>query len=142
MAKRLPRSIFSGTMGEQMARERERAAIMAERHPGINFSTAVGNPLGIKQAREQGVPGAGLPRAIWYRAEPIEDPELVGQVLESAKRWQAPAFGYTTYTTVQEETGLSYHVIFGVIEWLRQSPEHTVHMSIDRQGKNTCFKVE
>jgi hypothetical protein len=128
-------------MGDQMVREKERAAIMAERHPGINFSTAVGNPLGIKQARKRGLPGAGLPRAIWYRAEPIEDPYLVALVLESARRWQTPAFGYVTYTTVQEDTGIDYHTLFGVIEWLRQSQAHTLHMSIDRAGKNTCFKV-
>lgn len=140
---RLPRSIHNGTMGEQQQRERERAAIMAERHPGVRFSTALGNPLGIKAARKDGMPGAGLPRAIWDTAtEPSNDAEAIALVWDAAKKWSTPAFGYVTYTTVQEATGISYQRIFSAIAQLQRHPEFTVHMSVDRQGRNTCFKVE
>ena len=137
---RMPREIYEGTMGQIQENAKARAAVMGERHPDVRFSLAPNNPLGVKAARKLGVPGAGFPRAIFNKdAEPVDDPKKVQAIIDAMEKWKSD-FGYTTYTTIQAETGLSFTEIFGVCRHLREVDPYRLLMSIDRLGANTCVR--
>ena len=137
---RMPRAIFEGTMGQIQENAKARAAVMVERHPGVRFSLASNNPLGVKAARKAGVPGAGFPRAIYDRnAEPVSDSANRTAVIEAMDKWKS-GFGYTTYTTIQATTGLSFADVFGVCAYLRVVDPHQMIMTIDRSGANTSAR--
>ena len=140
---RLPKSKFTGTAGEVRTRAKERALVMAGRHPGTKFSVFVGNRLGVEAGRKAGVPGAGLPQAIFKSgAEPVSDAALVEQVVVAANRWAHPATGYVTYTTIQEATGLSYATIFGAVNYMRGEYPGRVSFSVNGRGDNVVVKFK
>lgn len=140
--KKLPRSKFNGTQKEVRERARERARIMEERHPGTKFSLFIGNKLGIRLARKLGIPGAGLPQAIFNpRVELVDDPEKIQSVVDAADAYGDLLTGYITYTTLQQATQLSFDELFGVLAWMRQRLPTAVSMSVNRLGQNTVVKI-
>ena len=143
-SKAIPRTKTTGTSGEVHSRAKERRAWMQNQHPGTRFSLHVPNGLGVKSAKELGEPGAGLPSAV-YTSKDIEEvktKKFIKQVYESWRQWRT-IMGYVRYTTIQEDTGLYYPVIFGVIKHLHGLNPKALRFAIQSTGRsyNIAFKI-
>lgn len=142
---KLPRAKYNGMLGDIQARNTERARIMSEFF-GVRFSNAMGNPLGVKHAKALGLPGAGLPRAIYVEreAEPMGDPETIKTIEQAYNRWAAPGDaegkGYVSFTTLYCATGIDFKTIFGVVKYLRTQDPYSVRLSVDRAGRCTIVR--
>lgn len=134
-----PEFVGSVTQGKAQERLRERAKIMEDTY-GVKFAIVATNPMGVKEGKKLGVPGMGLPRAIYEKVEPIDDPTKIALVEEAFDKYAKPTMGLS-YTTIKFATGLPFKEVFGVIEHLYQTDPHSVHYSVDRSGKNTICKV-
>lgn len=139
----IPRAKYNGSMREVQERAKERADWMAERHSGINFSHHTPNPLGVKEAKAMGMPGADYPSAIWSRFEqPMDDPVALAAVYDAWLQWRDPMTKYVRFTTIAYATGLGFHDIFGVINYIRVKDMHLVHFSVNRAGDCTVFRFD
>lgn len=145
----LPPELTRGTTKAIQDRNRERAEVMQQAYPGVKFSTAGNNPLGVAQARKAGMPGAGTPRAIFDpKAPAVSDPGKIAQVRESyakLKKLSTPAggmaSGYLTFNNVKFDTGLPFQEVFGVLNHLRATAPASVRFTVDRLGQNTAFAL-
>lgn len=137
---KLPPELHSGSMRSYQARQAERVRLMEEAY-GVKFSRSGTNPLGVREAKRLGVPGAGFPRAIWPRGqEPLDDPAAEAKVVAAVRKWGPPS-GYVTYTTIALATDLPFPVVFGVIRKLQLADPRSVRMTVDRMGENTAVRL-
>lgn len=138
----IPRAKYNGTEREVQERARARAAWMAERHPGVRFSLHVSNPLGVKEAKAMGMPGADYPSAIWDRHAPlVNDEETIQWVYAAWELWRDPMTKYVRFTTIHFATGLPFMTIFGVVNQLRADNPASVYFSVNRMGDCTVFRL-
>lgn len=130
-----------GTEGQFRDREKERAAWMVERHPGVRFSLHPPNPLGVKEGKRLGMPGIGMPQAIFdLNAEPIRDESIKAQVLEAYYNWKSP-LGYASYTHLHYATKLSFAQIFGIFKAMHTDDPYSIRFNINRMGDNVYVKL-
>lgn len=138
----MPRQLQRGSGGEVQARQQQRVAIMQTNYPGIKFSLATYNPLGLEYAKREGKlpPGLDLPQAIYDRTLPkITDAVVLNKVIESNHKWGG-ASGYTRLNTLKFDTGLSFEEIMGSITELHERDPYKVTLTVDRLGKATAVK--
>lgn len=148
MPTRMPRSKFTGTGGEVQDRAKERALVMEERFPGIRFSRNVPNPLGVKHARSIGVPGAGLPSAVfhYYKTEVPEDTDwqfeaakIVSVLYGAWLQWRS-ANGYVSFTALHYATGIDFETIFQVLKWRHQGDPYDFSFGVNSRGDHVYVK--
>ena len=83
---RLPVEFKSTTGIKNNKRQQLRARLMASAFPRVRFSAANTNPLGIKQAKILGIPGAGLPHAIYQKVEGTPNTDILERIRNGYKR--------------------------------------------------------
>jgi len=138
---KLPAELYRGSTGAVQARLRERAEIMAQTYPGVRFSVVSSNPLGVKQGKERGIPGVGLPRAIYdSQVAEVSDPDTVEKVIAAYKKYLQSG-GYTTFTTLKYTSVLPFQVIFGVVKYLKRCRPEKVRFTVDRAGNGTAVSL-
>jgi hypothetical protein len=133
--------LHSGTGAVVDARQRERITAMKEAYPGVEFSMAGTNPLGVAEGKAMGQPGVGIPRAVFNNSiQPISDPRKIQLVTEALKKWGGST-GHVTYNNIKFETGLSFEDVFGVCKHLHNIDPYGITFGVDRLGKNTQAKL-
>jgi 2'-5' RNA ligase len=136
MPQELQRAAQQGIVQQRLA---ERAKIMEDTY-GVKFSPGGSNPLGVAEAKKLGIPGVGLPRAIYEKSDPISDPAKISLVEEAFKKYAGKS-GYLTFTTIKFATGLPFKEVFGVFSYLYNQDPYSVTWSVDRIGKNVSGKL-
>lgn len=146
-APTLPPELQRGSVGDREARLKVRADIM-ERTYGVKFSRVANNPLGTAEGKKLGIPGAGLPRAIYdksfYKPGDVVNPErikLVKDTFMEVARKQMPGM-YLTFTTMKFATGMSFQDLFKTIGYMHTADPYSVSFAVDRLGKNTAVKIK
>lgn len=135
----LPKEIRRGTIAQIANRQRERVLVCEGAFPGVRFSPAGTNVLGVKYAKEQGVPGAGLPRAIFHRVEGgVDNQNIVEAVVNSLKELNRFA-PYTTFTSLALESNLDFEQVFAVLTELLDAERVT--MTVDRLGYPVAVRL-
>ena len=145
MRYNLPRAKYNCSCGEAAKRGRERADRMAEYYPGVAFSAFLGNPLSIKEQKRLGVPGAGLPQAIFpgrdvvpYRADGPNGEMIIPRTILAYGAHKS-VLGYVSFTCVKEASGLSYASLFAAVaELLRRGQ---ARLTVNRMGEPVYFKI-
>lgn len=142
---KLPPNKTNGTQGEVSARARERVKIMEDTFPGIKFSDAVPNTLGLQEAKKRGEPGVSLPQAMYDRIAQhlpaVSDNDKVQAVVSEFKKWAVQPIPYVNTNALKFGTGLPYQEVFGVLNHLRSQDAHSVSVSVDRLGKPTHVRI-
>lgn len=140
---KIPQQLERGSSGQIQARQLERVRIMESSYPGVKFSHCTFNKFAASQFPE--VPGLGELRAIFNQAcKDNVTPDNIKLVTESAIKWgyYKSGSGYVSYTTIHMDTGLTYQIIFSVINKLKSDNPYLVSFSVDRLGKNTFVKID
>lgn len=136
----LPPELRRGNVGQVMERQKLRAQIMENKY-GVKFSLVSSNPAGVAEGKRLGIPGIGLPRAIYDKTvEPVSDTAKIDIILEAANKWKS-ASGYNTFTTLKFATGLTFQDVMGVVKYLQALDPYKVSFSVDRSGKPTVVKI-
>jgi hypothetical protein len=113
---------------------------MSKAYPGVKFSLVASNPLGVKEGKKLGIPGIGLPRAIYDKnASSIKNLETIKKVVDANRKWGSSS-GFTTFTCLKYATGLSFQEVFGVVREMRDRDPYSTTFSVDRAGENTVVK--
>ena len=137
---KLPAEIGTGPMGKVQARRQERAAAMEAAYPGVKFSPAANNPESAKQGKKLGIPGIGVPRAIFDGSvDAVSDETIVTAVRDAFKQHSGGA-PYVSYTTLKYATGLPFKTVFGVVKHMREIDPQKTTMTVDRLGKNIAVR--
>jgi hypothetical protein len=140
---KLPKELFSGSSGNVMNRQRERASIMESVY-GVKFSAVSSNPLAVVEGKKLDAKGVGIPRAIYNKdVNEITDSAIHSRILEAYKRApKPPVGGYVTYTQLKFESEVSFQDLFGSIKYWKSKNPYAVYFTVDRLGNNTAVKLD
>lgn len=137
----LPPELKRSTGGQTNERQKLRAQIMENKY-GVKFSLVTSNPVGVAEGKRLGIPGIGLPRAIYDKSfDEVADEDKIAQVLEAVKKWKGNQT-HLSYTTLKFATGLSFQEVFGVVKYLQRLDPYSISMTVDRLGKNTAVAIK
>jgi hypothetical protein len=140
-APALPPELKRSTGGQTNERQKLRAQIMENKY-GVKFSLVTSNPVGVAEGKRLGIPGIGLPRAIYDKSfDEVVDEDKIVQVLEAVKKWKGNQT-HLSYTTLKFATGLTFQEVFGVVKYLQRLDPYSISMTVDRLGKNTAVAIK
>lgn len=143
----LPVQLNNASMKLVQERQMQRVSTMEATYPGVKFSSAVNNPLGVAEAKKLGMPGAGTPGAIYSKEKQHmgmeADTQKIKAVIDSFKKWKSSG-GYIRFNTIKYDTGLDFDDIFRVTNYLRSVKPESVRVSVDRSGNavNVSYQLE
>jgi DNA topoisomerase-1 len=135
---RMRPQLENATEGQAADRDKERAAAM-EKVYGVKFSSGHANPLGVKEAKKAGVPGAGLPAAVYDTTIP-EDTDAVPAVEQAHAKWKAEGTEHVTFNAAAFHTGLPFRRVMGAVKVLHG--QGRVSFGVNRIGDPVSFRVK
>ena len=139
---RLPVEFKSTTGIKNNKRQRLRAQLMASAFPEVRFSVANTNPLGVKRAKILGIPGAGLPHAIYQKVSGIPEQDILIHLETAYRIYRATTqTEYITYTNLAYIMQVDFIVLFQAITYLKEQDPYMVHFTVDRLGYNHAVKI-
>lgn len=129
----------SGELLEKAKKDREK---MEKRFPGVKFSLAQKNPMGVRAGKKLGVPGVDKPWAIMDFKAPFSTIDTVKKVISVFEKQSKQAnASYLSFTSCAAEMDYDFFALFGALNWLKSMDPYSVNYTINRSGDCHAFSI-